>query len=186
MKSFGNVFRPLSWLTAVSLAAVVAGCGGGGSDAPPPPAAPAVSAKPIGDIAGVWTITETDIQSTEPSCTPAGGNALATYPVTVTQASGSNTISVAGDRSNGTTPTTFAGTLKGNQASWTGKFAEQGGSTTINSLDSTVATDCNGMSGTSNWTFVQDAPSTFTCSGKTQFTGTRNTASGCTAAQSGS
>ena len=173
MNSFGNVFRPLSWLTAVSLAVVVAGCGGGGGDAAP--AAPAASAKPIGDIAGVWTITETDIQSPEPKCTPSGGNALVTYPVTVTQTANSNTISVAGDRTNGTTPTTFAGTLKSNKASWTGNFAERGGITTINSLDATVASDCNGMSGTSNWTNVGNAPSTFTCNSTTQFTATRNT-----------
>ena len=179
MNSFGNVFRPLSWLIAVSLAAVVAGCGGGGGDAAP--AAPAATPAPIGNIAGVWTITETGITSPAPECMPPG-NALATYPVTITQTG--NALTVSGERTNTATPTTFQGTIKGNAASWSGSFPERGGITTINSLTATVASDCNGFSGTSNWSYVGDAPSTFTCTGTTQFTGTRNTASGCTGAQS--
>ena len=176
MNSFGNVIRPLSWFIAVSLAAVVAGCGGGGGDGPAPARpGPVADAAPIGNISGVWTMTETGITSPAPECQPPG-NALATYPVTFTQTGNSNTISLDGDRANNTPPTTFAGTLKGNAATWSGRFAERGGITTINSLTSTVSSDCNGLSGTSNWTYVGDAPSTFTCTGTTQFTGTRNTA----------
>lgn len=179
MNRFGNVFKPLTWLMAILLAAFVAGCGGGGGDggstAPPPPAA---AAKPIGDIAGVWTITETAVTSAAPECQPPG-NPLAIYQVTITQPGSGSDLTVL-DAANPSTPTTFPGTLKGDQLTWTGSFPERGGVTTFNSVKTTVAADCNSATGTSTWTYVQDAPAVFTCTGTTTFTGTSNVADGCT------
>ncbi len=180
MNRFGNVFKPLTWLTAILLAAFVAGCGGGGSsdDGGSPAAPPAAAAAPIGDIAGVWTITETAVTSAAPECQPPG-NPLALYQVTVTQPGSGNDITVL-DAANPDTPTTFPGTIKGDQVTWTGSFPERGGVTTFNSVNVTVAADCNTAAGTSTWTYVGDAPAVFSCTGTTTFTATANVADGCT------
>ena len=178
MNRFANIFKPLTWLMAILLAAFVAGCGGGGGDggssaAPPPPAA-----APIGDIAGVWTITETAMSASDPACQPPG-NPLAIYQVTVTQPGSGNDLTVL-DAANPSAPTTFPGTLKGDQLTWTGSFPERGGVTTWTAVNATVAADCNTATGTSTWTYVGDAPAVFSCTGTTTFTGTANVADGCT------
>lgn len=175
MKRLGSVSRPLMWSMAVLLGAFAAGCGGGGDDeaaAPAPAPTP-----PIGDVAGVWTITETDVASPAVECAPPG-NPLATYPVTVDQPGSGRNLSVL-DASNPDTPTSFPGTITGDQIAWSGSFAERGGVTTWNSVNVTVAADCNTLSGTSTWTYVQDAPAVFSCTGTTTFTGAANVADGC-------
>ncbi len=179
MNRFGNFFKPLTWTMAILLAAFMAGCGGGGGDDGGGTAAPpAAAAKPIGDIAGVWTITETAVTSAAPECM-APGNPEAIYQVTVGQPNSGNTISVL-DAANPDTPSTFPGTLKGDKMTWSGSFPERGGVTTWDSVNATVAADCNTATGTSTWTYRQNAPATFTCSGTTNFTATANVADGCT------
>ena len=173
MNRLGSVTRPLMWLMAALLTAFAAGCGGGGDDgggSPPPPPAAA-----IGDVAGVWTITESEMTASDPACAPPG-NPLATYPVTSTQSGNSVVVR---DETNPDVPTDCAGTLNGDQLSWSGSFPERGGVTTWNSVNVTVAADCNSMSGNATWTYVQDAPATFSCTGSTTFTGADNAADGC-------
>jgi len=179
MNRFGNFFKPLTWLMAILLAAFVAGCGGGGGDGGSSAAPPAAPAAPIGDIAGVWTITETAVTSATSEC-QAPGNPEAIYQVTVTQpASGGDLTVLDAANPDPTDPTTFPGTIKGDQVTWTGSFPERGGVTTLNSVNVTVAADCNSATGTSTWTYVQDA-SDFSCTGTTTFTATANVADGCT------
>ena len=169
MNRFGSFIKPLMWFAALLLAAFVAGCGGGDDDAPG-------LQTPIGDVTGAWTIAEADITSTEPACAspPAGTNPVESYSLTFTQTG--NTLAV----SDGTN--SFTGTISGSTVSWTGSFPDNGGAgtTTINSLSATVDPGCNTLSaGTMNWTYVEPAPSTFTCTATTTFTGTEPAASGC-------
>lgn len=173
MNRLGSVSRPLTWLIAILLAAVAAGCGGGGGDDGGAPAPVALA--PIGNVAGVWSIVETDMTSPASECAPPA-NPLQSYALTVTQSG--NSITVA-DAANPSTPTTFTGTIKGNKLTWSGSFPELGGVTTWNSVNVTVAADCNSLSGSSTWTYVQDAPAVFSCTGATTFTGTADAAGGC-------
>ena len=180
MNSFGNVFRPLSWLIAVLLAAVVAGCGGGGGGSAAP-AAPAAAAAPIGDVSGTWSITESDMTADQPQCTPAGGNPLANYPLTVAQATPTTNAITVTDAANSSPATDFSGTIKGSALTWSGSFPERGGTTTYNSVNLTVGADCTTLSGTTNWTYVQDpAAATFSCTGTTTLSGTKNGGATCT------
>ena len=181
MKSFGNVIRPLSWFIAVSLAAVVAGCGGGGDSAPAAPAAPVAAAKPIGDVSGTWSITESAMIADQTACTPAGGNALANYALTVAQATPTTNAITVTDAANANPAATFSGTIKGSALTWSGSFQERGGTTTYNSVNLAVGADCNTLSGTTNWTYVQDpAVATFSCTGTTTLSGTKNGGATCT------
>lgn len=180
MNRLGSVSRPLMWLTAILVAAFAAGCGGGGGDGGSG-AAPAPAAA-IGNIAGVWAITETEITASAPECAPPG-NPLANYPLTVTQTGNDVTVT---DASNPSTPTTYSGTLSGDKLTWSGSFPERGGVTTWNTVSTTVAADCNSVSGNATWTYVQDAPAVFSCTGSTTFTGTANTPDGCAVAESAS
>ena len=180
MNRFGNVFKPLTWLMAILLAAFVAGCGGGGGDGGSA-APPAAAAAPIGDVSGVWAITESDMTADQPQCTPAGGNALANYALTVAQATPTTNAITVTDAANPDASTDFTGTINGNKLSWSGSFAERGGTTTYNSMDLTVGPDCNTLSGTTTWTYVQDpAVATFSCTGVTTLSGTKDGGATCT------
>jgi hypothetical protein len=181
MNRLGSVSRPLLGLMAILLAAFVAGCGSGGGDdggaaAPPPPAAP------IGDVAGVWTITESAITSSSDECQPPNNN-TSTYPVTIGQTGSALEVT---DAVNPDTPTMFPGTIHGDQITWSGSFPELGGVTTWNSVNVTVGATCNDLSGTATWTYTQDAPAVFSCTGTTTFTGTADVADGCTVPESSS
>ena len=181
MNSFGNVIRPLSRFIAVSLAAVVAGCGGGGgNDAAP--AAPVAAAAPIGDVSGTWSITESGIIADQPQCEPSGspGNPLAIYKLNVAQATPKTNAITVTDAANSIPATDFPGTIKGPALSWSGSFPERGGTTTYNSVNLTVGADCNALSGTTNWTYVQDSPAVFSCTGTTTLSGTKNGGATCT------
>jgi len=169
---------------AILLAAFVAGCGGGGGDGGSTAAAPpAGAAAPIGDVSGVWSIIESDVTADQPQCTPAGGNALANYALTVAQATPTTNAITVTDAVNPDTSTDFAGTITGNKVSWSGPFAERGGTTTFNSMDLTVGADCNTVSGTTTWTYVQDpAVATFSCTGTTTLSGTKDGGATCTPA----
>ena len=179
MNSFGNVFRPLSWLIAVLLAAVVAGCGGGGGGGAAP-AAPVAAAAPIGDVSGTWSITESAIIADQLQCAPPG-NPLANYALTVAQTTPTTNAITVTDAANSSPATDFSGTIKGSALTWSGSFPERGGTTTYNSVNLTVGADCTTLSGTTNWTYVQDpAVATFSCTGTTTLSGTKNGGATCT------
>ena len=178
MNSFGNVIRPLSWSIAVLLAGVVAGCGGGGGDSAP--AAPVAAAAPIGDVSGTWSIIESAMTADQNACTPAGGNPLANYPLTVAQTTPTTNDITVTDAANSSPATDFPGTIKGSALSWSGSFPERGGITTYDSVDLAVGADCNTLSGTTNWTYVQNSPAVFSCKGITTLSGTKNGGAKCT------
>jgi hypothetical protein len=155
MNRFGSFFKPLMWFMALLLAAFVAGCGGDDEVAAGPTPPPA----PIGLVGGNWTITETATTASDPLCTPDGNNELNTYGLVVVQSGNSLTLT------KGTDPD-FTGTISGDQASWTGSYAEESGTTTITSLSATVGATCNTASGTSNWSYSEPG---FSCTGSTTF-----------------
>lgn len=173
MNRLASVLKLQTWLPAIVLAAFITGCGGGGDDAPPPPKEKATP--PIGQISGDWAITESLMTASDPACEPPN-NPLANYTLTIAQSGNDVTVT---DAANPSTPTDFQGTLKGDRLTWSGSFPERGGVTTWNSVNVTVAPDCNTLSGTATWTYVQDAPATFSCTGETTFTGTDTAVSGC-------
>jgi hypothetical protein len=173
MNRLVSVLKLQTWLPAIVLAAFLTGCGGGGDDAPAPP--PQSSTPPIGQISGDWAIVESAMTASDPACEPPN-NQLANYTLAIAQDGSAITVT---DSANPTTPTDFQGTLRGDQLTWSGSFPERGGVTTYDSVDITVAADCNTFSGTTKWTYVQDAPATFSCTGETTLTGAANNPDGC-------
>ena len=132
------------------------------------------------DIAGVWTITETDKDA--PSCNEV---VLETFNLTVTQNGSSVTITdVDGN--------TFSGTLNGSTLTWSGSFPQDSpisgtaGITTLNSMSATIDASCNSLTGNASWTWTSTEGPAFTCSGTTVFTGARTPASGCGTTTTGS
>jgi len=179
MNRVESFFKPLMWFMAIVMAAVVAGCGGGGDGAAP--AGPAAAAAPIGDVSGVWSVVESDMTADQVACTPAGGNALANYALTVAQATPATNAITVTDAANPDTPTDFSGTINGDKLSWSGSFAERGGTTTYGAVNLTVGADCNTLSGTTTWTYVQDpAVATFSCTGTTTLSATKDGGATCT------
>ena len=176
MNRFESFFKPLMWIMAIVMAAVVAGCGGGGDSAP---AGRAAAAAPIGDVSGTWAIVESAITADQPQCAPPG-NPPANYPLKVAQATPATNAITVTDAANPDTPTDFSGTINGDKLSWSGSFAERGGTTTYNSVNLTVGADCTTLAGTTNWTYVQNAPATFSCTGTTTLSGTKNGGATCT------
>ena len=151
-------------VAALGLIGILAsgGGGGGGDDL----------AEPIGDISGTWTVSEV-VTAASGVCAESVG-ATDTYQVTVTQ--DGNDLTVA------TPDGTFSGTLDGNAFEWTGSFPDDGGVLDINSMDVTVAADCNSMSGTVNWSWSGGGES---CSGTASVNGARDDAVGCTGSGGG-
>jgi hypothetical protein len=135
-------------------ALVLTGCGG--SEDSPPPAPP--PAQPAVDVSGNWSVTENGTSN----C-PGEATYTQTYQVTIALQGNAVTVS---------TPVgTFSGTLNGQNLHWSGSYREQGGTTTINSLNATVATDKRHFSGSSSWFWTDGRTS---CSGTTHlFTGTK-------------
>jgi hypothetical protein len=177
MNRFESFFRPLMWFMAIMMAAVVAGCGGGGGGSA---AAPAAAAAPIGDVSGTWAIVESDVVADQPQCAPPG-NPLANYALGVAQATPATNAITVTDAANPDTSTDFSGTIIGDKLSWSGSFAERGGTTTYSAVNLTVGADCTTLSGTTTWTYVQDpAVAAFSCTGTTTLSGTKNGGATCT------
>lgn len=110
---------------------------------------------PFNPFGGSWTVTTT---GTSNNC---GSPADSPYSITISQNGSSLSI---------VTPVgTFSGSISGDSFSWSGSYPDQGGTTTINSLQATRSG--NNFSGTSNWTWVSGGTS---CSGTDTFTGVRN------------
>lgn len=153
---------PLALFGLVSI--VGTGGGGGGGDSGTTPPAP-----PIGDVAGVWTITETSKTSNNALCQPPS-SPLEVFNLTVAQ--NGNSLTVTDAQAN-----VFNGTISGNTVSWTGSYPDGSGTSTISSLSATIDASCNTLSnGTANWSYTEPG---FSCSGTTTFIGTRSPASGC-------
>jgi hypothetical protein len=183
MNRFESFFRPLMWFMAIMMAAVVAGCGGGGGGGGAAP--PAAAAAPIGDVSGTWAVTESAMTADQTQCAPPS-NPLANYALTVAQATPATNAITVTDAANASPAADFSGTINGNKLSWSGSFKERGGTTTYNSVDLAVGTDCNTLAGTTTWTYVQDAPATFSCTGNTTLSATKNGGATCAPPASGS
>jgi hypothetical protein len=169
-------FKPAVWAMAAITAAVMAGCGGGGDDAPPTPAAPPAAA--VGQITGTWAVVEDSVVASDPLCEPAS-NPLASYNLAILQTGDDVTVEDGTNPSSPTAP--FAGSLHGTKLTWAGSFPERGGVTTFNTVDLTVdPATCGSFTGTQTWTYVQDAPATFSCTGTTTLHATDQSGTDCT------
>jgi len=128
--------------------------GGGGSDGG------GGTTGDVPDVSGSWTVDETVDGS---DC--GEGTTTDSYTIAVTQNGTQLTVTSEGD--------TFTGTLSGNTLSWTGSYAEDGGTTTITTLSITLDASGNNGSGTAAWTWTDG---TETCSGTTEITVNRTAA----------
>lgn len=142
---------------------ITTSCGGGGSSSP--------TTATI-NIEGVWTITETGKPSN--CAVPAPPE---TFDLTVTQ--NGSSITIEDEDGN-----IFAGTLSGSILSWSGSYYDEApngvpGTTTLNSMTSTIDASCNSLTGSASWTWAATDGSGYICTGTTTFTGTRTPASGC-------
>jgi hypothetical protein len=133
--------------------ALLGACSGGGGSGGAAPAAP------IAQISGTWRITE-EITTASGPCAGEVGN-RASYDLSVSQ-NGNNitVVSPAG---------TFSGTLNGNRIEWRGSYPEDGGTTTITSMNVTYT--ATSLAGTTNWTWSNGSSS---CSGTTRVDGSRS------------
>lgn len=145
------------------LSIFIAACSGGGSRGGGTPGTDG-TVTPIGDLSGQWNITET-IRTSSCGKGDIGTSIRNTYNVTQNNSS----ISVT------TTGKSFSGLISGNNVSMTGSNPEDGG-TTAASIDLTVGSSCNTISGSSTWGWSGSGTS---CSGTTELRGTRTTATGC-------
>jgi hypothetical protein len=119
---------------------------------------------PIGDLSGTTWSVEDYVNGT--AC--GDGYYYDYYSVEVVSQSG-NTISVS-------TPVgTFSGTFSDDQISWSGSYAQSGG-TTVSNTSLTVNSVCSTLSGTATWTWSNGVE---TCAGTSAITATRNDAGGC-------
>jgi chitodextrinase len=130
------------------------GCGGGGGDDTP-------SASSV-NLNGIWQITETAGPNT---CGDTGGDS---YTLTAVQEGTTLTVSDQYGRK-------FVGSVNGNKIQWTGSYQEDGGTTTITSMDISVSSDSSNFSGTTSWTWTDGVD---TCSGKTSVSGNRISSGG--------
>ena len=158
MKSYLFVF-------IIALGFLTASCGGGGGSTTP------VDTTTI-NIEGVWAVTETDKSSN--CAVPAPKES---FNLTVTQNGASVTI-VDGEGNN------FNGTLSAQNLNWSGSYPDAApdgtpGRTTLTLMSANIDASCNSLSGSASWTWTATDGSNYSCSGTTNFTGSRTPASGC-------
>lgn len=127
---------------------------------------------PIGDISGTWSIAET-VETATADCSGEVGTST-NYPVSISQSS--NDLTVSAYIPDLGTYKDFKGTLDGNKIEWTGTYPEDGGTTTIESMDITVDSTCNTLHGSANWSW---SDGTYSCTGTTSVFGTRDVSAGC-------
>jgi hypothetical protein len=159
MKSYLFIF-------IISLGFLNVSCSSGGGDSTP-------TATTSIDIAGVWTITETDKSS---NCTIPP---ILKPPTDLTVTQNGSSITIVDDENN-----TFTGTLNGSNLTWTGSYADDApdgtaGIVTLNPMTAVIDASCNSLTGTANWTWTATEGPAYSCTGTTQFTGSRTPASGC-------
>lgn len=139
---------------ALVLMFVLPGCGGGdsGDDGGADASAGGLNA-PIADLTGSWRITESGVSD----CSNRASYTNGPTEITITQIG--NALTVAAPAG------TFAGTIDGDKAGWTGSYPSGGGTTTIDSMSLTVARDGDAFSGSARWTWTDGSSS---CSGTSQ------------------
>ncbi len=131
-----------STLIAATLTTLTACGGGGGGNDSTAPGTPGDSGNAL-DVAGEWRITERVVSAT---C-PDDVDTQSSYDLQVAQ---------DGSRLTVTAPVgVFSGAIDGDQIEWTGSFDEDGGRTTINSMNVKVSGET--LSGTSQVTWAQGA-----------------------------
>ena len=136
--------------TAIILSSVIglAGCSSSDSSAPP--------ATPIGDISGVWAISETTTSQT------VGCSGFDSYDLTFAQ--NINAVTITDEDSS-----VFNGTLSGNTLTWSGSFPEPPGTVSTN-VTLTIDASCSALSGSFTFTYSETG---FSCSGTATITGNR-------------
>ena len=110
------------------------------------------------NVTGTWSTTE---QVSASAC----GSAHTDYNSYTVSQTGCNVVVSA----SGAGP--FNGSVNGSQICWTGSYSQNGGTTTITSLNLTVDASGTSFQGTSHWTWSDGNTS---CSGTTQVYGTKN------------
>ena len=137
--------------TALASTLLCAACGGNDAASADPGEGAAF------DVAGAWNVTEVQTSN----C--VGEQQLTTsYKAVVSQ---------NGDKLSVKTPAgTFAGTLDGGVVSWSGSYADDGGTTTIHGMELNLNSDASSFQGSSQWNWSNGVQS---CSGTTQSTGAR-------------
>ena len=147
-------FAALAVLPVALLTACGGGGGGGGSDGAD---ATGAGSTPTVDVNGTWNVTE------QVSSGCAGeGNFTDSYQVAITQHGSDITVDTPLGK--------FSGTADGRTLSWSGSYAQNGGTTTIDALDLTANEQGTSFSGDSKWHWTDGRE---TCSGTTHTTGTR-------------
>jgi len=126
------------------------------------------------NIAGAWTITETSKNSNCDLEAP-----LETFLLAVVQVGTSSSIGITDSDGN-----TFTGTLNDHTLTWSGSYAQDApdgtaGITTLTSMTATIAPSCNSLTGNASWSWRSTEGEPYSCSGTTNFTGTRDPAIGC-------
>lgn len=127
---------------------ILAGCGSNGNDDS--------GDGSCEDITGIWETYE-NVNSNDCSAGPDTGDN--TY--IVTQDGCNIKVTDSGNHS-------YSGTVSGKKISWTGSYLEDGGTTTIDSLELTISG--SNVAGSGSWTW---SDGTTTCSGTTQLAGTK-------------
>jgi hypothetical protein len=146
----------LRFLVLSAFVATLAACGGGGDGDDGDGGSGGGGSV---DVSGTWTITETMGSNT---CgDPVGASFF--YTLTATLSGNSLTVQVQDGR-------VFNGTVDGDRVQWSGSYAEDGGTTTIDELNVTVSSDGNSLSGSNAWSWAGGGG---TCSGTTSVSGTR-------------
>ena len=111
---------------------------------------------PAGGVAGNWSV------SASVDATQCGeGVQSYSYVISISQIGNDLTVTVDGDP--------FAGTLNGTEGTWSGSYADTGG-TTNETYTVTFANNNTTMSGGSTWTWSDGA---LTCSGTSTITGSK-------------
>jgi hypothetical protein len=123
------------------------GCGGGGGDDPPNTASV--------NVTGTWQITETAGSNT---CGDTEGDS---YTLTAVQEGTTLTVSDQYGRN-------FVGSVNGSKTQWTGSYQEDGGTTTITSMNISVSSESKNFSGTTSWTWTDGVDM---CGGTTSVSG---------------
>jgi hypothetical protein len=144
-------------MAALGLATTIGSGGGDGDDGP---------RDPIGDVQGEWTITETvDTITLALGCQNVPATSV--YQWSLTQDDNNLTIV--------TPDVSLDVTLDYNKIEWEGAHADVIGKW-IESMDVTVATDCNSLSGTTSWSW---STLDWGCAGTSTIDGTRDSPVGC-------